>query len=120
MTKQTLAAALNLAYQLAAQDGFQEEETWVLAQEIKSFNLSEEDEEEVLRLYRTLTADQAIELVRNSDEATKDEVNALMMMAMINDRVIDPNESRAFFRVRELCGITREMSIDDARRVLGF
>ncbi|MBR6304287.1 MAG: hypothetical protein IKR37_01505 [Paludibacteraceae bacterium] len=120
MTKETLAAALHLAYQVAARDGFQEEETWVLAQEIQSFNLPADVSEEVLHLYRTMPFEDAVAYIRDADEATKDEANALMMLAMFNDRVVDPSEVEAFRQIREMCGITRNVSIPEARAILGI
>jgi len=120
MTKHTLAAALHLAYQVAARDGFQEEETWVLAQEMQSFNLPADVQEEVLHLYRSMPFEDAVAYIRDADEATKDEANALMMLTMFNDRVVDPSEVEAYQHIRQLCGITRTLSIPDARSILGI
>ena len=120
MTKQSLAAALYLAYAVAAQDGFQEEESWVLGNELNSFKLSDEDNAQVTELFKRMDVDTAVDIIRDSDQATKDEAQAVIFLTLLNDRVIDPAETSAYQAICERCGLIRSLSINDAHAIIGF
>ena len=119
MTKPALAAALYLGYAVAAQDGFQQEESWVLDQELNSFKLSPEDNAEVTEIFKQLDVDSAVDILWASDDASKDEAQAVIFLTMLNDRVIAPEESKAYFAICERCGLTRDLSINEARALMG-
>ena len=120
MTKPALAAALYVANYGASPDGFQQEEGWVLDHELSSFNLSPEDFAEVGEIFRQLDLDGAVDIIWASDQSCKDEAQALIFLTMLNDRVIDPSESTAYFDICKRCELTRDLSINEAHAIIGF
>ena len=63
MTKETLAATLNVAYAVAVVDGFHDDETAVLAKELASYKLSDDDAKQVLALYNEMPVLKAINII---------------------------------------------------------
>lgn len=120
MNRQTLAAAFNLAYFAACPDGVQPEESGVILTELACFKLPGEENAAILNLYKDMTLEQAIEIIRNADEDTKDEAQALMIVTVCADGVVEVNEQEAFLAIYKRCNFSHDMSINEAHAKLGF
>ena len=119
MTKETLAAALNVAYGVAGVDGFAEEERQILAEEIKSYNLSQEDAQAVIDLYQEMPVLQALNIIAASDDATRKEAHALIVFSCLADGNASEQEQGAYELVKNLCNLP-DMPVEEARQILGF
>ena len=120
MNRQTLAAALNLAYAVSAPDGLQEQEAGAIMAELASFKLPSEENAAVLNMFNEMSLEDAIEIIRNSDDDTKDEAQALMIVTVCADKLVELSEQDAFLDIYNRCGFTNALSYDDAVAKLGF
>lgn len=119
MNTRNLAAAMNIAYAVAAVDNATDDEKAVLLKEMKSFNLTEDQVKNLLDTYNEMSAFKAIEYIRESDDATKKEAQALTIIAMIADGELSDKEIGAFKLVCKLCGFGA-MTLEEAHAQLGF
>ena len=119
MKLKNIAAALNIAYAVVRVDGFADAEADVLAKEIKAFNMSDEDRQYVVNLYKEMSIFQAISLIGTSEEADKLEAEALTVVALLADDVLSDKEVGAYTLMGSILGF-KGLKYDEARRVLGF
>ena len=119
MTKETLAATLNVAYGVAGVDGFHDDEKAILAKELASYKLSDEDAKEVLALYNEMPVLQAINIIAGADEATRKEAHALIVFTCIADGEASEKELGAYNLVKAICNLP-DLNVDEARQILGF
>ncbi|MBQ7631856.1 MAG: hypothetical protein IJS82_03750 [Paludibacteraceae bacterium] len=119
MTKETLAATLNVAYGVAVVDGFHEDEKTILAKELASYKLSDEDAKAVLALYNEMPVLQAINIIAGADEDVRKEAHALIVFTCIADGEASEKELGAYNLVKALCNLPA-VDVDEARQILGF
>ena len=119
MTKETLAATLNVAYGVAGVDGFHDDEKTILAKELASYNLPDEDAKAVLARYNEMPILEAINIVAAADEAVRKEAHALIVYTCIADGEASEKELGAYQLVKVLCNLPA-VDVDEARQILGF
>ena len=119
MTKETLAATLNLAFGVAAVDGFHDDEKEILAKELKSYNLSGDDAEHVIAIYQNMSVLKALNIIAGADDDVRKEAHALIVFTIIADGEASDKELGAYELVKALCDLP-PMEVEEARRILGF
>jgi len=119
MNKETLAAALNVAFYTASTDEMADAEWAVLRKELDTFNMTDEQKEAVIERFKEMDILEAINLLRTSDDATRDEAQALTIMTMLSDNEYSDMERGAFRLMNALCKF-RTMEYEEARQILGF
>ena len=119
MTKETLAATLNVAYAVAVVDGFHDDEKAVLAKELASYKLSDDDAKQVLALYNEMPVLKAINIIAGADEAVRKEAHALIVYTCIADGEASEKELGAYNLIRSICNLPA-VEADEARQILGF
>jgi len=118
MTKETLAAALNVAYAVAGVDGFANEEAAVLAKELQSFNLSDEAAQEIIEMYTKMPVLKALNIIAVADEDVRKEAHALVVYSCIADSASE-KEIGAYTLVKHICNLP-DITVDEAKQILGF
>lgn len=119
MNLKTLAAAMNIAWAVSRVDGMEDKETTVLAKEMKSFNLNEDQVHTVLEQYKQMDPIEAINILRAADEATRKEAQALTMVTIGADGEISDKEVGAYSLMANLCSFIK-ISWEEAHQILGF
>ena len=119
MNTKTLAAALTVAYAVAKVDGFADQETATLAKEMKSYNLSDEQKDRVLALYKEMSTFEAITIIRESSQEDTNEAEALTILTLLADNEVSDKEIGALKLMGTLCGF-KGMDVEEAHRVIGF
>ena len=119
MNIDTLSAALNLAWAVASSDEMNDAEWDVLFKEMKSFNLTDEQKERVVNRFKAMSVLEAINVINASDDATRDEAEALIAVTILADKEFSDQEKGALRLMRQLCKF-RGISYEDAHRILGF
>ena len=119
MKLQNIAAALNIAYAVVRVDGFADEDADVLAKEIKSFNMSDEQRQNLVQAYKEMSILQAVAIISNAEQADKLEAEALTVVALLADNELSEKEIGAYTLMGSILGF-QGLKYEDARRVLGF
>jgi hypothetical protein len=119
MTKQELAATLNVAYAVAGVDGFADEEKDQLAKELASYNLSEEDNNLIIQAYNEMSILEAVNIIAQANEDVKKEASALIIYAIIADRNATEMETGAHRLMVKLLDLPL-IEFEEAQRILGF
>lgn len=119
MTKQELAATLNVAYAVASVDGFADEEKDQLVKELASYNLSAEDNDLIVRAYEEMSILEAVNTIAQANEEVKKEASALIIYAIISDRNTTDLETGAHRLMVKLLDLPM-VDFDEAQRLLGF
>ena len=119
MNIETLSAALNLAWAVASSDEMHDAEWDVLFKEMKSFNLTEDQQNKVIDRFKAMDVLEAVNVIMNSDNATRDEAEALVVVTMLSDAEFSDKEKGAWSLMRKLCKF-RGISYEDSRKILGF
>ena len=119
MNIQTLAAAMNIAYAVVRVDGFADEESAILAKEVASYNLSDEQRERVIEAYKQMNIRQAISIILESKPEDKREAEALTIVALFGDDELSDKEAGAFVLMSHILGF-EGLKYDEARRIVGF
>lgn len=118
MTKQELVATLNVAYAVAGVDGFSDEEKQVLAKELLSYKLPEEDNQLIMQAYNEMTILEAVNIIAQANEDVKKEAHALIVYTCISDDSSEL-EKGAYSLMRLICALP-EVDYEEAKRILGF
>ena len=119
MTKETLAATLNVAYGVAGVDGFHDDEKAILVKELASYKLSDEDAKAVLARYSEMSILEAINIIAGADEDVRKEAHALIVFTCIADGEASEKELGAYNLVKAICNLP-DIDVDEARQILGF
>ena len=119
MTKETLAATLNVAYGVAGVDGFHDDEKAVLVKELASYKLSDEDAHAVIERYGDMSILEAINIIAAADEDVRKEAHALIVFTSIADGEASEKELGAYQLVKTICNLPA-INVDEARQILGF
>ena len=119
MKLQNIAAAMNIAYAVVRVDEFADEEANVLAAEIKSFNMDDDQRARLVEAYKEMSIIQAIAIISNADQADKREAEALTVVALLGDGELSDQEVGAYKLMASILGF-EGIKYDDARRILGF
>ena len=118
MTKQELVATLNVAYGVDGVDGFSEEEKEVLAKELLSYKLAEEDNQEIMQAYNEMALLDAVNIIAQASEEVRKEAHALIVYTCISDESSDA-ERGAYTLMKCLCGLPA-VDYEEAKQILGF
>jgi len=119
MNRDSIIAAMCLAYNVAEADGLQEEEAAILEKELASFKLSDNDRQSIINQYKELPIFRAVEVIRKSDEETRKEANALVMLSTLADGVLSEREQGAYSIIAKLCYF-KKMTLEEAHEQLKF
>lgn len=117
MKKNELAAALNVARQVCRVDSLEDKEIEVIRRELLAFNLSDEENKEILDKMNELSAFRALEIIRDADEAVKKEVASLCIVAINADDDCSDKEIGAYLLVHSICGLPK-MTFSEAKEHL--
>lgn len=117
MNVKTIAAAMKLA--LYAQENEGDATTDTILKEMNSFNLSEEDKDTIVDLYKKYTAYEVVEILHNSDDATKKEAHALAKVTAYADGELTDGEVGKLVLLKVICDLP-SVSLEEAHEILGF
>lgn len=110
---------MNVAYGVAYADEMTDSEWAVFNNEMKSFNLNEEQTKFVVDRFKSMDILEAINILRYADDGTRDEAQALAIVTMLADGDLSDKELGAFKLMTNLCRF-REMTIEEAHSIIGF
>jgi formate-dependent phosphoribosylglycinamide formyltransferase (GAR transformylase) len=119
MKLQNIAAAMNIAYAVVRVDEFADEEANVLAAEIKSFNMDDDQRARLVEAYKEMSIIQAIAIISNADQADKREAEALTVVALLGDGELSDKEIGAYTLMASILGF-EGIKYEEARQILGF
>ncbi len=114
-----MAAAMNVAYGVAFADKMSDDEWGVFSKEMQSFSLNEEQSKFVVDRFKSMDILEAINILRYADEGTRDEAQALTMITIMADGDLSDKELGALKLMSDLCRF-KEMTVEEAHRILGF
>jgi len=119
MNQKTLAAAMNVAWVVSKADGMDDKECGVFFSEMKSFQLTEAQRDALIQEFKNMDPIEAINLLRQADEATRKEAQALTMVTLYADGTISDKEVGAYGVIANLCSFT-DMTFEQAHSILCF
>lgn len=119
MNVETLAAAMNVAFGISSADEMTDQEWEVLKNEMRSFKLNEEQTTMVIDRFKSMEVLEAINILRNADDATRNEAQALALVTMVADGELSDKELGALSLMSSLCKF-RKMDLDEAHQIVGF
>lgn len=119
MNVETLAAAMNVAFGISSADEMTDQEWDILKQEMRSYRLNEEQTTQVVDRFKAMEVLEAINILRNADEATRDEAQALALVTMVADGDLSDKELGALSLMSSLCKF-KKMNLDEAHEILKF
>ena len=119
MNQKTLAAAMNVAWVVSKADGMDDKEWEIFFKEMKSYKLDEDQRSAVINQFKQMDPIEAINILRNSDEETRKEAQALTMVTIAADGDISDKEAGAYSVLANLCSFCK-MTFEEAHRILCF
>jgi len=119
MNRNSIIAAMCLAYNVAEADGLQEKEAAILERELASFKLSDDDRQSIIKQYKELPLFRAVEVIRKGSEEERNEANALVMLSTLADGVLSEKEQGAYNIIAKLCYF-QKMTLEEAHAQLQF
>jgi len=119
MNQKTLAASMNVAWVVSKADGMDDKEWDVFFSEMKSYKLTEAQRDALIEEFKNMDPIEAINLLRQADEATRKEAQALTMVTIYADGSISDKEAGAYSVIANLCSFTK-MTFEEAHSILCF
>ena len=104
---------------VCAIDKLDDSEVHVVSKELKAFNLSAEENDEIIELFKGISPFRAVEILKDSDANTKKESASLCIVALNADGECSDKEQGAYFLAKTICDFP-SLSFTEAKEHLNL